>query len=152
MLSLWKIQQIKFKWFVQGYSSNDRVKTRLQCTKWQSGNILSLSDVTDTLAKQDFADKTGNSAHCYVAAMDWRGVWGRIDTRICKAESLCCVPETITTLLIGYLLVAQLCPTLLPHELQPSRILCPLNSPGNNTGVGSCSFLQGIFSTQGFTI
>ena len=35
MLPLWKIKHIKFKWFVQGYSSNDRVKTRPQCTKWQ---------------------------------------------------------------------------------------------------------------------
>ena len=31
-----------------------------------------------------------------------RGVWGRMDTRIYMAESLCCPPETITTLLIGY--------------------------------------------------
>ena len=27
---------------------------------------------------------------------------GRMDTRICVAESLCCPPETITTLFIGY--------------------------------------------------
>ena len=31
-----------------------------------------------------------------------RGVWGRKDMCICMAESLCCSPETITTLLIGY--------------------------------------------------
>ena len=31
-----------------------------------------------------------------------RGVWGRMDTCICMAESLCCPPETIRTLLIGY--------------------------------------------------
>ena len=31
----------------------------------------------------------------------------------------------------------------------PARILCPWNSPGQNTGVGSCSLLQGIFPTQG---
>ena len=30
------------------------------------------------------------------------------------------------------------------HGLQPSRLLCPWNSPGKNTGV----FLQGIFPTQ----
>ena len=30
-----------------------------------------------------------------------RGVWGRMDTRICVAESLHCSPETTTTLLIG---------------------------------------------------
>ena len=35
------------------------------------------------------------------------------------------------------------------HGLQPARLLCPWNSPGKNTGVGSHSLLQGIFSTQG---
>ena len=30
----------------------------------------------------------------------WKGGWGRMDTYM--AESLCCPPETITTLLIGY--------------------------------------------------
>ena len=40
--------------------------------------------------------------------------------------------------------VAQLCPTLWPHGLY-----IPWNSPGQNTGVGSLSFLQGIFPTQG---
>ena len=36
-------------------------------------------------------------------SLDGRGVWGRIDTCICVAESLCCSPETTTTLLIGYI-------------------------------------------------
>ena len=31
----------------------------------------------------------------------------------------------------------------------PTRLLCPWNSPGNNTGAGSHSLLQGIFLTQG---
>ena len=35
------------------------------------------------------------------------------------------------------------------HGLQPARLLCPWNSPGKNTGVGSHSLLQGIFPTQG---
>ena len=35
-----------------------------------------------------------------------------------------------------------------PHGLQPTRLLCPWNSPGKNTGVGSHSLLQRIFSTQ----
>ena len=35
-----------------------------------------------------------------------------------------------------------------PHGVQPMRLLCPWDSPGENTGVG-CHFpLQGIFSTQ----
>ena len=32
----------------------------------------------------------------------WSGVWGRMDTCICMAESLHCSPGTITTLLISY--------------------------------------------------
>ena len=33
--------------------------------------------------------------------------------------------------------------------LQPTRLLCPLNFPGKNTGVGCHFLLQGIFLTQG---
>ena len=40
--------------------------------------------------------------------------------------------------------VAQLCPTLC-HPVD-----CPWDSPGQNTGVGSRSLLQGIFPTQGW--
>ena len=36
-----------------------------------------------------------------------------------------------------------------PWGLQPARLLCPWDSPGKNTGVGSQFFLQGIFLTQG---
>ena len=44
-------------------------------------------------------------------------------------------------------LLTKSCLTLWPHG--SSRLLCPLDSPGKNTGV-SCHFLvQGIFATQG---
>ena len=36
-----------------------------------------------------------------------------------------------------------------PYGLQPTRLLCPRNSPGKNTGVGCHALLQGIFPTQG---
>ena len=39
--------------------------------------------------------------------------------------------------------------SLRPHRLQPSRLLCPWDFPGNNTVVGSHSLLQGIFLTKG---
>ena len=35
------------------------------------------------------------------------------------------------------------------NSLQPYGLYGPWNSPGQNTGVGSLSLLQGIFSTQG---
>ena len=42
----------------------------------------------------------------------------------------------------------QSCPTLWPHGLQPTRLLCPGDSPGKNTSVGSFTLFQGIFPTQ----
>ena len=42
-------------------------------------------------------------------------------------------------------IVTQLCPALWLHGLDS-----PWNSPGQNTGVGSHSLLQGIFPTQGW--
>ena len=39
--------------------------------------------------------------------------------------------------------------SLRPHGLQPTRLLCPWNFPGKNTGLGCHFLLQGIFPTQG---
>ena len=39
--------------------------------------------------------------------------------------------------------------SLWPHGLYPSRLLCPWDSPGQNTGMGCHSLLQGIFLIQG---
>ena len=36
-----------------------------------------------------------------------------------------------------------------PYGLQPARLLCPRDSPGENTGEGCHGLLQGIFPTQG---
>ena len=41
--------------------------------------------------------------------------------------------------------------SLWPLGLQPTRLLCPWNSPGKNTGVGCHFLLQGIFPTQALT-
>ena len=38
--------------------------------------------------------------------------------------------------------------SLWPFGLQLARLLCPWNSPGKKTGVGSHSLLQGIFLIQ----
>ena len=43
----------------------------------------------------------------------------------------------------------QSCPTLWPCGFQPSRLLCPQDSPEKNTGVGCLALLQRIFPTQG---
>ena len=39
--------------------------------------------------------------------------------------------------------------SLWPHGLQPARLLCPWNSLGKNTRMGSQSLLQGMFLTKG---
>ena len=39
--------------------------------------------------------------------------------------------------------------SLRPHGLQPTRLLCPWDFPGKDTGVGSHFFLQRIFLTLG---
>ena len=44
--------------------------------------------------------------------------------------------------------VVQLCLTLQPNGLQPSRLLCPWDSPGKNAGERCHFLLQRIFLTQ----
>ena len=46
------------------------------------------------------------------------------------------------------MLVALSCPTLC-DSMELTKLLCPWDSPGKNTGVGCYSILQGIFPTQG---
>ena len=48
---------------------------------------------------------------------------------------------------IKYLL-KMLPDSLQPYGLQPTRLLCPWDSPGKNSGVGSHTLLQGIKSTS----
>ena len=40
-------------------------------------------------------------------------------------------------------------PSVVSNSLRPHRLYSPRNSPGQNTGVGSLSLLQGIVPTQG---
>ena len=48
-------------------------------------------------------------------------------------------------------LVTQSCPTLCNPMDQPTRLLCPWDSPGENTGVGCHALLQGIFPSRDWT-
>ena len=67
-------------------------------------------------------------------------------------ESLCCLPETITALLIGcavLCLVGQSCSTLCnPMNCSPPGSSVHGDSPGKNTGLSCHALLQGIFPTQ----
>ena len=40
--------------------------------------------------------------------------------------------------------------SLQPHGWWPTKLICPWNSPGKNTGVGYPFLLQKIFPTQGW--
>ena len=42
--------------------------------------------------------------------------------------------------------------SLWPREHQPTRLLCPLDSPGKNTGVGCHSLLQGRLPDPGWNL
>ena len=42
-----------------------------------------------------------------------------------------------------------ICDPLRPYGQQPTRLPCPRDSPGRNTGAGGHALLQGIFLTQG---
>ena len=54
------------------------------------------------IINKDLLYSIGNSAHYYVAAWMGGGFGGKMDTYIRMAASLCCPPESVTALLIGY--------------------------------------------------
>ena len=71
----------------------------------------------------------------------------------CWLTSCLIVKQLISGLHAWVLRRKQSCPALFwPHGLQPSRLLCPWNFPGKNTGMGCHFFLQGIFLTQGLKL
>ena len=75
--------------------------------------------------------------YCYWEIYHWQGQWANKSALVCESESA-------SFLVVSYF--------LRPHGLYPIRLLCPWNSPGKNTGVGSHSLLQGIFLTQGLNL
>ena len=71
----------------------------------------------------------------------WIGLAGYLSTN---------TNHTVLCLKCVCVLDTQSCPTLCdPMDLQPTRLLCPRDSPGKNTGVGCHVLLQGVFLTQG---
>ena len=67
----------------------------------------------------------------------WEGVGGGREVREGGDICMCCAVLTCSVVYDSFR----------PHGLQPARLLCPWNSPGKNTGLCSCSLLQGIFPT-----
>ena len=78
----------------------------------------------------------GYICHSVHYQFDLRKIWPQVfENRFRVAFGVCAC------------LVTHLCLTLC--EPRDCRVLCPWNSPGKNTGVGTPSILQGIFPTQG---
>ena len=62
----------------------------------------------------------------------------------------CVKPPSTAPVVCMHAKSLQSCLTLLRlHGLQPARLLCLWDSPGENTGVGCHVLLQEIFPTQG---
>ena len=62
----------------------------------------------------------------------------------CEAGTFSCSPSALHRVLC-----CVLSHSVMFNSLQPHGLYSPGNSPGQNTGVGSLSLLQGIFPTQG---
>ena len=74
--------------------------------------------------------------------------WGRLCLQSKLFDSL----GTRRILLLSLFTCYMVSDYLRAHGLQPTRLLCPWDSPGKGTGVG-CHFpLQGIFQTRGLNL
>ena len=58
------------------------------------------------------------------------------------------IPTSVSACSCAVLSHSVMSASLQLHGLQPTRLLCPWDSPGKNTGVGCHAFLQGIFWIQ----
>ena len=58
------------------------------------------------------------------------------------------MPELYSRSLLVICFIYSESHSVMSDSLQPHRLYSPWNSPGQNTGIGSLSLLQGIFPTQ----
>ena len=65
---------------------------------------------------------------------------------------MCPIAMKIYNMLCACYVTSVMSISVQPNVLQPARLLCPWNSPGKSTGVGSLSLFQGIFLTQGLNL
>ena len=69
---------------------------------------------------------------------------GQAFSKLCSRYYYICDPPPLPPSLQNSLSVScSVVSDSLPHGLQPARLLCPGNSPGRNTGMGSLSLLWG---------
>ena len=69
---------------------------------------------------------------------------------LCKSPfTLSITPRVSLPVLCACSVASVVSDSLRPHALEPTRLLCPWDFPGKNTGVGHHALLQRIFPTQG---
>ncbi|XP_043339929.1 uncharacterized protein LOC122451288 [Cervus canadensis] len=144
-------------WLSSESEGSDRKKGN---TKRRKENPNPAKDLTAVLAKVSFLlpEVPGQNPEerKWISCRKEGGVWAFF--ALCKRlESLkamvCHCPGSATTLR-GCLPVVLGCESesrsaAVSHSLRPHGLYSLWNSPGQETGVGSCSLLQGIFPTQG---
>ena len=88
-------------------------------------------------------DKEKWDSTSYVASIlsckRWSFAYGHRSYWLCSFNSVCVSCSVVSN-------------SLRFHGLKFTRLLCPWQFPGKNTGVGCHSFLQGIFPTQGLNL
>ena len=128
----------------------------LQCMKVKSKSEVAQS--CPTLSDPMDCSPPGSSIHGIFQArvLEWGAIaFSRISIQLFK-EIQCMILLTnilyqrVSNFFLNQIivLVAQMSDSLRPHELQPTRLLCPWDSSGKNIGVSSHSILRGIFPTQ----
>ena len=78
--------------------------------------------------------KFSNCLQISILSTPWRQIWIELNFSPPALPSEECESESCS---------------VLSDSLWPHRLYSPWNSPGQNTGLGSLSLLQGIFPTQG---
>ena len=91
-----------------------------------------------------------------VLSYGWESVCGKVFTdpqqkgenRVGNTLSYIIPIFSVTVFFYRFIIAESESRSVVSNSLQPHGLYSPWNSPGQNTGVGSLSLLQGIFSTQ----
>ena len=86
-------------------------------------------------------------AENFIRSHDCKGSQPRSPTRGLDLQVTELCIHQFTPALCMHAQSLQLCPTFC-HPMEPTRLLCPWDSPGKNTGVGCHSLLQGNLGLQ----
>ena len=122
--------------------------------KWQPTPVFLLENPMDGRARQATVHGVAKSQ---TRLSDFTFTFLSVDRLLQDAEysSLCCTADPCCLLIlyvcahVGVLGCEVVSDSLQPCELQPSRLPCPWDFPGKNTGGGFHFLFQGIFPTQG---